>query len=71
MEKNGYGYMYNWITLLYSRNYHNIVYQLYFIKTLKKWKKEKLRNSITEKKEEKGDKEKKKRVRDGQDEHTG
>ena len=27
--------MYNWITLLYSRNDHNIVNQLYFNKTLK------------------------------------
>ena len=30
MKKNI--YMYNWITLLYSRNYHNIVSQLYFKK---------------------------------------
>ena len=27
--------MYNWITLLYSKNYHNIVNQLYLKKTLK------------------------------------
>ena len=32
--------MYNWITSLYGRNYHNIVYQLYFNKNLKQknWK---------------------------------
>ena len=28
--------MYNWITLLYSRNYHNIINKLYLIKLLKK-----------------------------------
>ena len=28
-------HMYNGITLLYSRNYHNLVNQLYFNKTLK------------------------------------
>ena len=38
LKKNGYVYMYNYITLLYSRNYHNIVNQLYFNRTLKKWK---------------------------------
>ena len=31
--------MYNRITLLYSRNYHNIVNQLYLNKTLKNKKK--------------------------------
>ena len=39
-EKNGCVCIYNWITLLYSRNYHNIVNQLYFNKTLKMDKKE-------------------------------
>ena len=29
-------YIYNWVTLLYSRNYYNIVNQLYFNK---KWEK--------------------------------
>ena len=32
LKKNGCVYMYNWITLLFSRNYHNIVNQLYFNK---------------------------------------
>ena len=32
-------YMYNWITSLYSRNYHKLVNQLYFNKTWKKWRK--------------------------------
>jgi len=36
VKENGCVYMYNWITLLYSRNYHNIVNQLYCNKTLKK-----------------------------------
>ena len=31
--------MYNWFSLLYSRNYHNIVNQLYFNKTIKKGEK--------------------------------
>ena len=31
--------MYNWITLLYSRTYRNLVNQLYVKKILKKWKK--------------------------------
>ena len=35
LKKNGCVYLYNWITLLYSRNCHNIVNQLYFSKTLK------------------------------------
>ena len=35
LKENGYGYIYNWTTLLYSRNYHNIVNHLYFNKTLK------------------------------------
>ena len=35
MKENGCVNMYNWITLLYSRNYCNIVNQLYFSKTLK------------------------------------
>ena len=34
-EKEWCVYIYNWITLLYSRNYHNMVNQLYFNKTLK------------------------------------
>ena len=32
-------YMYNWITLLYSRNYHNLVNQIYINQTLKSEKK--------------------------------
>ena len=32
-------YMYNWITLLYSRNDHNLINQLYFKQTLKNEKK--------------------------------
>ena len=35
LKKKGFMYMYNWITLLYSSNYHNIVNQLYFNKKLK------------------------------------
>ena len=35
--------MYNWITLLYSRNYHNIVNELYFNKILKNEKKNRAR----------------------------
>ena len=35
LKKNEYLYMYNLITLLNSRNCHNIVNQLYFNKTLK------------------------------------
>ena len=31
-----YLYLYGWITLLYSRNKHNIVYQVYFIKIFMK-----------------------------------
>ena len=27
--------MYNWVVILYSRNYHNTVLELYFNKTLK------------------------------------
>ena len=38
LKENGYVHMYNWITLLYSRNYHNIVNELYFNKALRKWK---------------------------------
>ena len=33
LKENGYVYMYNPITLLYSRNYHNLVNQLYSNKT--------------------------------------
>ena len=36
LKKNRHVYMYNWITLLYSRNYYNIVNQLYFKKLKKK-----------------------------------
>ena len=36
LKKNGCMYVYNWITLFYIRNYHNIVNQLYFNKNLKK-----------------------------------
>ena len=39
LKENECEYMYNWITLLYSRNYDNIVNQLYFNKTLKNDKK--------------------------------
>ena len=35
LKKNGCVYMHTWITLLYSRHYHNIINQLYFNKTLK------------------------------------
>ena len=28
-KKSGYVFAYNWLTLLYSRNYYNIVDQLY------------------------------------------
>ena len=33
--------MYKWTILLYSRDDHNIANQLYFNKTLKKWRKKK------------------------------
>ena len=33
LRENGYVYMYDWIILLYSRNCHNLVSQLYFNKT--------------------------------------
>ena len=39
MKKKGCVYMYNRITVLYSRNYHNIVINLYVSKTLKNEKK--------------------------------
>ena len=39
LKENGCVSMYNWITLLYSRNYNNLVIQQYFIKTLKNEKK--------------------------------
>ena len=29
--------MYDWVTLLYSRNWHNSINQLYFKKCKKKW----------------------------------
>ena len=38
VKHNGYMYVYKWITLMFSRNDHSIVNQLYFNK-LKKWKK--------------------------------
>ena len=37
LKKNGCMYMYNWVILLYRRNYHNIANQLYL--KLVKWKK--------------------------------
>ena len=37
-KKNVYTYMYNWVTSLYSRNWHNTVNQLYFHKKVKKKK---------------------------------
>ena len=40
--------MCNWITLLYNRNYHNIVNQLYLNKTFKKWKKKRKKIDIPE-----------------------
>ena len=39
LKKNGCVYMYNCITVLHSRNYYDIVNQLYFNKTLKHEKK--------------------------------
>ena len=39
LHGNGYVNMYNWTTLLCNRNYHNIVNQLYFNKTLREKKK--------------------------------
>ena len=39
LKKNGYVHMYDRITLFYSRNYHNIVNQLYLNKILKMEKK--------------------------------
>ena len=41
MKENGCVYMYNWIALLYSKNYHKLVNQLYFNKTSKNEKKKK------------------------------
>ena len=38
LKGNGCVYMYNWITLLYSRIYHNLVNQIYSNKDFKKWK---------------------------------
>ena len=35
LKKNIYVYMYNCVTLMYSRNYHNIVNQLYYSIPLK------------------------------------
>ena len=40
-KKNGYVYTFNGIILFYSRNFHNMVNQLYLNKTLKKGKKKK------------------------------
>ena len=39
LKENGCVYVYNGIILLHSRNYRNIVNQLYFNETLKKLKK--------------------------------
>lgn len=30
LEENGYVCMYDWINLLYSKSYHNLINQLYF-----------------------------------------
>ena len=40
-EREWYVYMYNWIILLYTRNYHNVVNQLCLNKTLQNGKKAK------------------------------
>ena len=40
LKKNGYVYMYNLTTLLYSRNYHNLVNHPYFNTTFKNGEKE-------------------------------
>ena len=34
MRKRMYVYIYDWVTLLYSRNWHNTVNQLYFDKKI-------------------------------------
>ena len=44
MKNNG--YKYNFITLFYSRNYHNIENQLYINKTLKSDKKKERKNKL-------------------------
>ena len=44
-------YMYSWITLLHSRNYHNIVKELYLNKNFKNGKKE--INTLKKKKKKK------------------
>lgn len=41
LKENGDVYLYNWITLLNSKNYYNLVNQLQFNTTSKKWKKKK------------------------------
>lgn len=43
LKENGDVYLYNWITLLNSKNYYNLVNQLQFNTTSKKWKKKKKR----------------------------
>ena len=41
VKENGSEYIYNWISLLHSRNYHNLVNQLYFNNLKKNEKKKK------------------------------
>ena len=52
LKEKGYVYMHNCITLLCSRNYHNLVNQLYFNKTLKNETKEKTKQNKKMSKEE-------------------
>ena len=44
LKENGCVYIYKWITLLCSRNYHSLVNRLYFNKTLKNERKKKERH---------------------------
>ena len=46
LKENGCMYMYNLITLLYNRNYYNIVNQLYFNKTLENEKNKNLKGTF-------------------------
>ena len=48
LRKNGYVYMYNWITVLYSRNYKDTVSQLHFNKTFKNEKKKENPNAVAQ-----------------------
>ena len=43
LKKNGCVHMYDWITLLYGRNYHNIEIPLDFNKTLNNKKQNKIK----------------------------